>query len=141
MSKWMNKGARMCGPMTEARDPDDAGFSIIEALVALAVFALAGVGLVQLQTHSLTTLTRVETHALAMMVAQNRLVDAIASLEAPALGVSSGETEIGGRAWRWRMTVEVTDDVSIRRVTVTASDVRPGGVPVALHAFRASGTN
>ncbi|MDX2235198.1 MAG: type II secretion system minor pseudopilin GspI [Hyphomonadaceae bacterium] len=113
----------------------EAGFSVVEALVALAVFALAGVGLVQLQTHSLQTLTRVESHALAHMVAQNRLVEAMAAQTPPEPGESTGEVENAGRVWTWRLRVVPTEDAAVRRLTVTVTESGAAAPPVAVHAF------
>jgi general secretion pathway protein I len=108
----------------------DAGFSVVEALVALAVFAMAGVALVQLQAHSVATLTRVEARALASVVAQNKLVDAYAATQAPDLGASEGEARLGGRDWRWRMAVSATADPMTRRVAIDVREAR-GGDPLA----------
>lgn len=119
--------------------PDDGGFSIVEALVALAVFAMAGVGLVQLQTYSLSTLIRVERNALALMVAQNQLVAALSATKAPDLGASQGETRNAGRTWRWQMRVIPTEDAALRRISVSVAEYPAVFPPVSVHAFRASG--
>jgi general secretion pathway protein I len=95
---------------------------LVETLVALFVFALAGVAVVQLQTYSLATFARVETQTLGGIVAQNRLTETIAGRDAPDLGVREGETELGGRRWRWRMEVAATDDPATRRIDVDVAD-------------------
>jgi general secretion pathway protein I len=107
----------------------DAGFSVVESLVALAVFAMAGVGLVQLQAHSLMTLSRVERATLGAVIAQNQLVEAAAALGPPELGQREGETQLGGQAWRWRLSVEATSAAETRRVSVIVLD--PAGQQVA----------
>ncbi len=137
----MARGGRAWCVVTEdlARRSRDGGFSIVEALVALAVFAMAGVGLVQLQTHSLSTLTRVERNALALMVAQNQLVAAIGATAAPDLGASQGETMNAGRTWRWQMRVAPTEDAAIRRIDVSVVEQPAVAPPVVVHAFRAAG--
>ncbi|MBI1251671.1 MAG: type II secretion system protein GspI [Alphaproteobacteria bacterium] len=104
--------------MSHARN--DGGFSLVEALVALAVFALAGVALVQLQAQSLRTLSAAETRALARIVVQNALVDVAARSTPPELGGEAGEAELGGRTWRWRTEIEATADPLIRSVRATA---------------------
>ena len=73
-----------------SRVRNDAGFSLVEALVALAVFALAGVALVQLQAQSLRTLSAAETRALARIVVQNALVDVVARSTPPDIGAEAG---------------------------------------------------
>lgn len=114
----------------------EAGFSVVETLVALFVFALAGVGLLSMQTQSVETYARVETRALASIIAENRLVDAMAVRTAPAIGMQYGQTELGGRIWRWRVDVLPTEDPAT--VRIEASAFAPGQeAPAArISAFR-----
>lgn len=115
-------------------DRSEAGFSVVEALVALAVFALAGVGLVQLQMQSVNTLSRVETRALADIAAQNALTEALASSQTPDIGARDGAVELGGRTWRWRRVVAATPDAATRRVSVVVFGA--GEAPAAqAHGF------
>jgi general secretion pathway protein I len=106
-----------------SRRRNDHGFSLVEALAALAVFALAGVGLIQLQAQSLRTLRAVETRALAEIVVENLLTEAVASRETPALGVRDGATRLGNQDWRWRVTVGATAEPLTR---VVRADVFEG---------------
>lgn len=78
--------------------------------MALFVFALAAVALVQLQTKSVDTFSQVETRALASIVAQNKLVDSMVRGGSLELGAKEGEEKLGGRIWRWRIDVERTGD-------------------------------
>jgi general secretion pathway protein I len=115
----------------------DQGFTLVEALVALSVFALAGVGLVSLQAYSISTLRGVESHVLAGMVAQNLLVETIASRTSPDLGVEAGEVSMGERNWSWRRGIEPTSDPGVVRVSVTVSETgRANASPVEAHGFR-----
>ena len=116
-----------------SRAPNDRGFSLIEALVALAVFAMAGVGLVQLQTHSLQTLSQVETRALADVVAQNALVEIVASSAPPAPGQRTEAKSFAGRDWQ--IATQVTPVGDMLRVSVAVSGAS-NATPVAhVHAF------
>ena len=103
-----------------SRAPNDHGFSLVESMVALAVFAMAGVGLMSLQAHSLKTLREAETRTLAGIVVENALVDAVAARAAPDLGERTGEVDLAGRRWRWRAVTEATADPLMRRVRVDA---------------------
>ncbi|MDX2236447.1 MAG: type II secretion system minor pseudopilin GspI [Hyphomonadaceae bacterium] len=99
-----------------SRRRNDHGFSLVEALAALAVFALAGVGVIHLQGQSLRTLRAVETRALAEIVVENLLTGAVASREAPPLGAREGALRLGEREWRWRVTVSATAEPLTRVV-------------------------
>jgi general secretion pathway protein I len=118
-----------------SRVRNDSGFSIVEALVALAVFAMAGVALVQLQAHSLSTFSEVETRAIANLAAQNRLTEIVAARARPELGVREEEIRFAGRAWLMSVTIAGTPDAETRRVSVSVRE--PGaGLPSAMaHAF------
>lgn len=96
----------------------EAGFSLVEALVALFLFGTAAVGLIQLQSQSLRLLLDAETRSLAGLVAQNRLVEAMASQTPPVVGVVEGETQLAQRDWSWRLTTERTEDRTSLQMTV-----------------------
>jgi general secretion pathway protein I len=117
-----------------SRAPNDQGFSLVESLVALGVFAMAGVALVQLQAHSLSTFARIEQRALADIVAQNRLTEIAASNAAPPLGLTQEEVAFGGRAWRLGVTVARTPDSQTRRVSVAVGADDAEQIAV-VHAF------
>jgi general secretion pathway protein I len=108
----------------------DAGFSLIESLVALAVFATAGVGLIVMQTQSVQTVRALETRTLAGLVAQNLLVEAATSSAPVPQGVREGQTEMAGRSWPWRVEIAPTLDENVNRidVRVRAPQEDSGGV-------------
>lgn len=121
----------------------EAGFTVTESLVALFVFALAGVSLVQMQTQSVQTLTRVEMRTLAGLAAENQLVEEMARIDGPVLGAREGESDLGGRVWRLRLDVTATSDPAVYRVEsqVFVGGGEGGGAePTAsMTAFRVAG--
>lgn len=96
----------------------DAGFSLVEALVALSVFAVAGLALAQLQTQSLRTLSDVESRALASFVAQNKMVQVLAAASPPAIGTTRQEVRLANRDWTIRVQTEPTSAAGTRRIDV-----------------------
>lgn len=94
----------------------EQGFTIVETLVALFVFAMAGVALITMQSQSVNVLSRVESRAIANLVAENQLIDAMARRATPELGVSSGEITLAGRPWRWQLEVSATYDPTTLRL-------------------------
>lgn len=91
---------------------DEQGFSLIEALVALAVLAIATVGLMRtVQTHIDST-RGLERRAAAMWVAENRL----AEMEAGIAG--DAQVEMLGERWRVAVDRRSTDDPEIVRVRI-----------------------
>lgn len=103
------------------------GFSLIEALVALAILAIATVGLVRTVEAHIDSTRAMEQRAAAMWVAENRL----AELEAGIGGAN--QVEMLNRPWRVAVIERGTDDPSIRRVRIDvfAGEARAGASPLA----------
>lgn len=100
----------------------DDGFSLIEALVALAVLAIAAVGFMSTVESHIDSTRGLELRATAMWVAENRLAEL-------TLGEGSdGEVEMLGQRWRVASRRTPTDDPEIARVRIDvfgARDTRP----------------
>ena len=101
--------------------PDMDGFSLVELLVALAVFGLAVFGLLHMAAEGTRATVLVEERVFAGVVADNQAVEAVlapvASLAAPA----AGEAEVGGRTWAWQRTARPAAEARILRVDITVT--------------------
>ena len=100
---------------------DRGGFTLIEMLVALAVFGLAAMALLNLSGENTRSAARVETRTLGGVVAENLAVEAAT---APSIGEGStaGQVELAGRRWRWTRAVSATDVGGMLRIEVRVSD-------------------
>ena len=83
----------------------EAGFSLLEMLVALAVFSLAVLALLHLSGQNARSAVIVEEQVLAGIVAdtiaaESLLLDAAALANAP-----EGSEVAGDREWRWRRSI------------------------------------
>lgn len=96
----------------------DVGFTLIEMLVALSVFSLAALAMVNLQAFSVRTTATLSDSALAWQVAQNLAVERLSDPRAAAAGIEQGELQNGGRNWRWTVTTVRTEDVRFVRMAV-----------------------
>lgn len=103
------------------------GFSLIELLVALAVFSLAALALLNLSGESTRSAARVETRTLGGIVAENLAVE---TMIAPQLaeGDTSGQQMLAGRNWGWTRRVSATDDPDLLRIDIRISE---GGTQAA----------
>jgi general secretion pathway protein I len=97
--------------MAEPRD--EAGFSLIEALVALAVLAIATVGLMRTVESHIDSTRAVERRTVAMWVAENRLAEIEAGIAPQPVQV-----EMLGQQWRVAVRRSGTDDPEIQRVRI-----------------------
>ncbi len=101
-----------------------AGFTLIEVMVALAVFSLAALALIRLEGATIRSTALLGDTVVAQMVARNVAIDAVTSARAPALGRAAGVEQNGGRAWRWVRDVRPTGDARILRIDVAVADAQ-----------------
>jgi general secretion pathway protein I len=95
------------------------GFTLIEVVVALAVFSLAALALIRLSAFSVRTGGDVIAHELVWQVARNRAVEIISDPVPPVLGKSEGSETNGGQSFAWQQEAKATDDARFVRVDIT----------------------
>ncbi|MEP9403257.1 type II secretion system minor pseudopilin GspI [Sphingomonas sp. VNH70] len=95
----------------------EGGFSLIEAMVALAVLAIATVGLIGAVEQHIDSTRGVERRAVAMWVAENRLAD----LEVGTPEANGEQVDMLGRRWSVRVNRVPTTDPELDRVTITVA--------------------
>lgn len=83
----------------------EGGFTLVEALVALAVFATAAMGLISLNTSSVRISGELQTRALARQVAENIAVDTVTDTRQQVIGGSSGEEAQRRQAFVWERQI------------------------------------
>ena len=113
----------------------ERGFTLLEMLVALAVFSLAALALVRLQGVTLRTAEDLDSKALGQIVARNLMVEVQTDPLPPSIGEADGDVTNGGRRWHWSRVVKPTDDRRLLQVDLTV-DGQPGASPVALSFVR-----
>ena len=94
-----------------------AGFTLIEMLVALAVFALAAMALLNLSGEATRSAVRLEARTRGGVVAENVAAEAMLASSLPT-GETSGQVELAGRVWRWRRVVTGTEVPGLGRIDV-----------------------
>jgi len=96
----------------------EAGFSLFESIVALAVFALAAVSAVSLVTQNVLSANQLEARMFAGFVAENILVETRLQPQL-VLGVSDGEVSMGGYDFDWQRDIQETGETNLRSVMVS----------------------
>jgi general secretion pathway protein I len=114
----------------------ERGFTLLEMLVALAVFSLAALALVRLQGVTLHTAADLDSKAMGQIVARNLMVEVQTDPAPPSLGSEEGDVDNGGRRWHWTRAVRATNDRRLLRVDLTV-DGQAGSSPVVLSFVRA----
>lgn len=96
------------------------GMTLLEVLVALAVFATAALSVMKAVSQHLNTLGYLEEKTFAAMVADNELAKARLSGEIPT-AVKRGKSELAGREWYWSIKSTKTADGFLRALDVTVA--------------------
>ena len=114
-----------------APTPSQSGFSLIEALVALTVLAIATVGLVRTAETHIDSTRATERRMAALWVAENRL----AELAAGPGAIIGGEVEMLGTRWQVATSARSTADAGIQRVTVRVTATGEASPTATLDGF------
>jgi general secretion pathway protein I len=96
----------------------ELGFTLIEAMVALAIVAL-GMMAVNTQLNRYAMSARyIEQKALASWIASNRLTELSISGQWPDLGRSDDELEFAGQQWLTQLEIAETPVPNLRRADI-----------------------
>jgi len=99
-------------------DTAQAGFTLIEAVVALGVFSIAAMALLTFNGESIRAQIALEDAAYARIVADNQMVLALTDPASRTRGVETGTEEQAGRLWMWTRVVSPTTDPELFRIDV-----------------------
>ena len=94
------------------------GFTLLEVMVALAIFALVAASVLTASARSVRTASQLEDKTLAMWVADNRMTESQLAETPPADGRDQGQVEFAGRRWSWQSEIQTTSEPAMRRVTL-----------------------
>jgi type II secretion system protein I/type II secretion system protein H len=94
------------------------GFTLLEVVVALAIVALALVGLSRVAGLGAAALDHQRDVTLGSWVAANVIADVRLREGFPPPGKRDGTQRMADRDWRWELTVQDTDEPTIRRLDV-----------------------
>jgi len=112
------------------------GFTLAEVMVALAVFSIAAMALLNAHTQGIASVADLESRVLAGIVADNVLAEAMTG-PAPETGVRRGQVALGGRDWLWTLRTSPTAEPTLHRLSVSVRAAGPDGQVLAgVDAFR-----
>lgn len=97
------------------------GFTLIEVVLALAIFAYAASSLIPLIGQSASNASDIEKMTFASWVANNRLLEVQHNGQWPPKNKDKGQLDNGGYQWLWQQQVVKTQDKNLREVTILVS--------------------
>lgn len=99
-------------------DTKVAGFTLLEAMIALAIVALGMMAVnTQLNRYVMSAIY-IEQKTLASWIASNILTELSVAPQWPEVGDTTGDVEFAQRQWIWRAEVSATPIENLRRVDV-----------------------
>jgi general secretion pathway protein I len=116
----------------------ETGFTLIEMLVALAIFSLAALALLRLSGASATNGAILSDQAMAQIVARNLAVEVQSDPGPAAYGRTGGTLLNGRRRWLWTREVARSPESRIQQVTITVAPQGGGPGRANLVIFRSA---
>mgnify|MGYP005839134987 CR=1 FL=1 len=97
------------------------GFTLLELLVAMAIFATAGVAIMQVSSAHVRNLAQLDELTMARYIADNQMQLAMLDKDWPGKDKQQGELEMANRKWLWQQQrIKVPDD-DLRLVQISVS--------------------
>lgn len=93
------------------------GFTLIEVMLAMAVFSIVGVALVSTANTNFTNTTILEEKMLSSWLASNQLVEASLDKKWPPKN-KKGQIEFANRTWFWQQTIKKTASDDLRAIEI-----------------------
>jgi len=121
---------------TSSRHSAQQGFTLIEMLVALAIFSLAALALLRLSGATATNSARLADQAIAQLVAENVAVETLTDPGPPPIGTQTGQTVNAGRRWSWTRTVVRSPEARILQVEILVASLDGGPGQARLTLFK-----
>lgn len=128
----------MIGEIKTGDSQKNAGFTLIEVLVALLIFSIAIIGLTRAGTESVRVVTALKDKTYAGIIADNQIIRA--RIQPLKLGVETGEESVRGKEYDWRAEISDTESEGFYRVIVSVNDPESGQLIISRTAFRTDKT-
>lgn len=97
------------------------GFTLLELLVAMAIFATAGIAIMQATSAHIRSITMLEDSTFASFVANNQMQLALLEKEWPGKEQRKGEVGQGNRKWLWQLENYKLEDADLRLIKIQVS--------------------
>jgi general secretion pathway protein I len=94
------------------------GFTLLEVMLAMAVFSIAGIAILGTAETNARNLGYLESKIVANWVASNQLVETTLDASWPPKNNKKGKVELAGLEWFWQQKVIKTTDSDMRAIVM-----------------------
>ncbi|PFG45565.1 general secretion pathway protein I [Vibrio sp. ES.051] len=95
------------------------GMTLLEVLVALAIFATAAISVIRSVSQHINTIGYLEEKMFAAMVVDNQMANVM--LSTGELKAQQGTEELAGRTWYWKLTPIATTQPLLKAFDVSVA--------------------
>ncbi|MGR2852122.1 type II secretion system minor pseudopilin GspI [Vibrio vulnificus] len=110
-----------------------AGMTLLEVLVALAIFATAAMSVIRAVSQHINTVGYLEQKVFAAMVADNQM--AMVMLNPKNLKASNGEEELAGQTWYWKVTPVATTQPLLKAFDVSVAAEKQASPMITVRSY------
>ena len=101
-----------------AKNKFSAGFTLIEVMLSMAIFSIAGIAILATANNNFSNTMLLEEKMLASWVASNQLVEANLEAKWPPKNNEKGSVELANREWFWLQKVVKTTDDNLQAIYI-----------------------
>lgn len=101
-----------------------AGFTLLEVMVAMFIFAVSGAAIIKTTTEHINSVGKLEEMTFATWVANNQLTRATLKSEKtwPPKNNERGSVDMLDRTWYWQQEVQSTTDDDLKAIIITVGN-------------------
>ena len=97
------------------------GFTLLELLVAMAIFATAGMAIMQASSAHIRSLSQLDDLTVASYIANNQMQLTLLDKDWPGKEKSQQQVEMANRQWLWQQQLSKLPDDDLRLVQISVS--------------------
>jgi general secretion pathway protein I len=113
------------------------GFTLLELLVAMAIFATAGMAIMQASSAHIRSLSQLDDLTMASYIANNQMQLAMIETEWSGKEKDQGQVEMANRNWLWQQQLTRVPDEDLRLIQISVSLAEsPDQVLFQLQSYR-----
>ncbi|ADT85730.1 type II secretion system minor pseudopilin GspI [Vibrio furnissii] len=109
------------------------GFTLLEVLVALAIFATAAISVMRAVSQHINTISYLEEKTFAALVVDNQMANVM--LNPQGLSARQGTQTIAGRTWYWKVTPVKTGNDILAAFDVSVATEKKAAPVVTVRSY------